>query len=665
MYNSKLENRIKWICLAFVVVFLCYLGITSVSAIDKRVEPIYKATAKLLVDDYDEWSVIALSSGDFEVDEDYYSTYYNKLVDRLNEKNGILSKTKYTEYSRVILALTSIGKDVRNVGGYNLLEKLSDFNKVKLQGINGPIWALIALDSGNYSLEENPNIRETLIDYILEKEIKTGGWALGGDNADPEITAMAVTSLAKYCSDTRVNSAVNRAVKVLSEKQNQYGSYTVNGIESSECVAQTITCLSTLGINPNTDKRFVKNSKSLVDSLLDFSVEGGGFAHIKGGSLNMISTQQALYSLVAYDKLCQKDEPIFDMTEEVTKAESPTSHKVMSESDNSKKDNVATKPTNSREVASTAIGEKTEQIGSKADSESNSRIEPKGESKVESNNKSNTESKSVSKGYSQGDKNSALANFKTKTTNAENTEVQNNTVTTQNAVEEKKEALVREQNSANEEESSAGNNISLIVALSIVAVMVILIVILILRKKSKKDILVVFVVGIVAIILVMQTEFQSVEEYYTTHIEDVKKDSKTVTMTIECSTILDNMDKLDSNLVKYVPKDGIILEETEFVLNNNDTVFDILDRVTRYKKIQMEYQGAEKNSYGTAYVEGINYLYEYSCGELSGWTFSVNNKSFQEGSSLYKLKDGDKIVWSYTCDLGRDVGCEVPGGNDE
>lgn len=180
----------------------------------------------------------------------------------------------------------------------------------------------------------------------------------------------------------------------------------------------------------------------------------------------------------------------------------------------------------------------------------------------------------------------------------------------------------------------------------------------------KKDILAVFAGVIIVIILILGTDFQSVDEYYLTHTEDIQKDSKTVSMTIECKTILNNMDLLDRGLEKYVPKDGVILKKTKFVLNPKDTVFDILKRVTRYKNIQMEYQGVEDNKFGSAYIEGINYLYEFSCGELSGWGYSVNGKCPQYGSSNYKPKNGDEIVWSYTCDLGRDIGCEFMEGNN-
>ena len=88
-----------------------------------------------------------------------------------------------------------------------------------------------------------------------------------------------------------------------------------------------------------------------------------------------------------------------------------------------------------------------------------------------------------------------------------------------------------------------------------------------------------------------------------------------------------------------------------------DTVYDILSRAVRYNKIQMEYQGADKNSFSSVYIKGINYLYEFSCGPLSGWMYTVNGIFPQYGCSKYELSDGDRIEWVYTCDLGRDVGC--------
>ena len=176
----------------------------------------------------------------------------------------------------------------------------------------------------------------------------------------------------------------------------------------------------------------------------------------------------------------------------------------------------------------------------------------------------------------------------------------------------------------------------------------------------KKDLLAICIVILLLVFVCTGTKIQSVDDYYLTHIDDITEDSETVFLSIECGTILDNWDDLDPALryEKYVPSDGIILERTEYVLRPKDTVYDILDRAVRYNKIQMEYQGANENSFGSVYIQGINYLYEFSCGPLSGWMYRVNGEFPNYGCSKYELKDGDVIEWVYTCDLGRDVGSD-------
>ena len=164
-------------------------------------------------------------------------------------------------------------------------------------------------------------------------------------------------------------------------------------------------------------------------------------------------------------------------------------------------------------------------------------------------------------------------------------------------------------------------------------------------------------------LVIKGTNIQSVDEYYLTHIDDIRPDSETVTISIRCDTVLANPDDLDPALKQgdYIPSDGVILPPTEYVLRPGDTVFDILDRAVRYNKIQMEYQGSDENSYGSVYIRGINYLYEFSCGPLSGWMYRVDGEYPNFGCSKYELKDGQNIEWIYTCDLGEDVGCEWVG----
>ncbi|MGN0394840.1 MAG: DUF4430 domain-containing protein [Coprococcus sp.] len=126
------------------------------------------------------------------------------------------------------------------------------------------------------------------------------------------------------------------------------------------------------------------------------------------------------------------------------------------------------------------------------------------------------------------------------------------------------------------------------------------------------------------------------------------------TISISCKTILNNMELLDKSKKSIVPKDGWILKKVTVEFNSGDTVFDVLERVTKKYGIQLEYSYTPL--YGSYYIEGMYNLYEFDCGHLSGWMYSVNGSFPNFGCSKYVLKDGDVIEWVYTCDLGEDVG---------
>ena len=273
-----------------------------------------------------EWTVLSLARAGYNVPESYYEKYYTNIENELKEKNGVLHKVKYTEYSRLILALTAIGKDVTNVGGYNLLEKLADFNTVIRQGINGPIFALIALDTNNYEIPIVEGVkvqttRDMLIDYILDKEITdkdgvVGGWALSGKVPDPDITAMALQSLAKYKNNEKVKPYINRAVQVLADIQKDTGGYSSWGSINSESVAQVIVALTALGIDPAKDTRFIKGEGNwLISAIMEFYVKGGGFKHVLDQELNGMATDQGMYALVAYDRFVDGKSSLYDMTD--------------------------------------------------------------------------------------------------------------------------------------------------------------------------------------------------------------------------------------------------------------------------------------------------------------------------------------------------------------
>jgi len=126
------------------------------------------------------------------------------------------------------------------------------------------------------------------------------------------------------------------------------------------------------------------------------------------------------------------------------------------------------------------------------------------------------------------------------------------------------------------------------------------------------------------------------------------------TLEIDCKTLLANKDKLDPSKASLVPADGVLLAERKVAFTDGETVFDVLARVCKDEKLQMESAGGAVS--GGAYVEGIGNIYEFDAGPESGWRYSVNGEYPGQSSSLQEVKDGDAICWRYTCDLGADVG---------
>lgn len=263
-----------------------------------------------------EWLVIALARSGRDVPD----SYYDSVVKAVQSAKGQLSDKKSTEYARTILALTAIGKDPTDVGGYDLLARLADMDDVTYQGINGAIFALLALDSGKYDVpaaaEGGTQVtRDGLVAYILAQQLSDGGWALSGTSADPDVTAMALQALAPYrTGDETVDAAVDKGVQLLSDMQLSDGGYSSWGTLNSESCAQVLIALATLGIDPVSDSRFVKNGLTVLDALLAYAVSGG-FRHTVDGEADAIATEQALCALTAYARLLDGKTALYDMTD--------------------------------------------------------------------------------------------------------------------------------------------------------------------------------------------------------------------------------------------------------------------------------------------------------------------------------------------------------------
>ncbi len=270
-----------------------------------------------------DWSMLALGRGNYEIPKSLIEKYKANVLTVVKEKMATsddrLHPVKSTEHARAILGLTSVGIDPRDLDGIDITKAFSSLDYIEGQGLNGPVFALIALDTHDYQLAtaaagERQATRDNIIDAILAKEIAGGGFAFFGDTPDPDMTAMTLQALAPYrTSRSDVKAAIERGLKVLSEIQTGNGGYSAWGSSSSESIAQVIVALTALDIDPARDPAFVKDGNSLVDALLRFYVEGGGFKHVMDGAVNDMATDQGTYALVAYDRFVNGKTTLYDM----------------------------------------------------------------------------------------------------------------------------------------------------------------------------------------------------------------------------------------------------------------------------------------------------------------------------------------------------------------
>jgi hypothetical protein len=281
-----------------------------------------------------EWAVIGLARSGHTVPNSYFSTYASRVEAHVRSHNGVLHNRRLTEYSRIILALTAIGYDPTNVAGFDLTLSLSDFDATVWQGINGPIFALLAFDSLGYDIPQNPNAstqatRELFVNEILRRQTSDGGFNLtagtGGtavartEVGDPDITGMALQALANYQDRADVRTATNNALRFLSRTQLDNGGF-ASGFANEptlESSVQVLVALASLGI-PLDDPRFVKNGNTVLDNVLSFRNPNGSFRHSNTNvAANMMATEQALYGLVAAQRLANGGNRLYDMTDVV------------------------------------------------------------------------------------------------------------------------------------------------------------------------------------------------------------------------------------------------------------------------------------------------------------------------------------------------------------
>jgi len=281
-----------------------------------------------------EWLILGLARSGRDLPNSFFEDYHRRVEAHVRERNGALDERRFSEYSRTVLGLTAAGFDPRNVAGFDLTLPLGDFVQTIWQGINGPIFALLALDSLGYTIptSQGAQIQATRGRYIAEilrRQTSDGGWNLTAgmtgavgvnERGDADVTGMALQALANYQHMPEVRAAIDRAISFLSGTQNANGGFTSGfaaGTETVESVAQVIVALGELGISIH-DPRFVKSGNTLVDALLGFRNADGGFRHSQGQSTtNLMSTEQAFFALVSAQRGLQGRNSLFHMSDTV------------------------------------------------------------------------------------------------------------------------------------------------------------------------------------------------------------------------------------------------------------------------------------------------------------------------------------------------------------
>ncbi len=564
-----------------------------------------------------DWYAIALSRyGHTDGTDRYLEALRNYIESSYQTSNG-LSAVKATEWHRIIMAVLSCGGDpyLFDAGKSGTINLVSDGiynrgNKASLgkQGITGWIWGLIALDSMHYQIPENAFYsREDIINEILSRQLDDGGFSLAGNMCDIDITASVVTALAPYYSfDENVRGAVDSALSAISSRQCEHGDFESGGIPNAESTAQVIMALTSMNIDVFSDERFIKNGYNVLDGLMVYRCENGGFSHQSGSDANEMSCVQSMMALVALHRYSTSQGRFYDFgTYEYTKIPDPEENSsaiVEQETDQSSQ-------TVKKEESLPVTGSVSHAVTSLPVSSVSSA--------VTKNNVTHPTSVSVDE-------------EKTFTQQAEN---HDKTVPSQ---------------------KKSGNlavKIVIVLSASAAAVMVFFI----FRKKPKLRNNILFVIAVIAAVLliVSSLKIKSVENYYKS--EDSDSVSGKVTLSIDCITLSDNYDSLDEDLRKYVPSDGYILKSAEYDISNGDTVYDVLLKAVKENKLEFSFQGSSQNSLGTVYVQSIANLGEFDFGELSGWIYTVNGQQKSTGCDSFTVSDGDVIRWAYTCDLGRDI----------
>lgn len=541
-----------------------------------------------------EWYAITVSQmGGYDMSS------YRRSLERYvqNEKKPSSATTR----EKLALALIASGSSDRFI-----TDTIDD--SIDELGLMSWIYGLHLLNNGfnghNYGIH-------SVTEHLLSSQFTDGGWAIMGEHGDIDVTAMTINALAPYYHDNGdVAYAVDRGLDFLSYKQLDNGGYSSFGTENPESTAQVLMAVSALGIDCQHDSRFIKNGNTLIDGIASFRLEDGSFSHIPDGPSNDSATMQSFYSLVSYKRMLDGGGPMFIM-DRAAPDETVTVNNEQSDT----KDEINNEATAGYSVT-TADNSNT------------------AESRTERSTSVVTVKSVASSAVTTLTVTSARTNFTTVSSTV-------SSAVSASITSKASSEIIKGDNSGGYKPVA----IAVIWGLAVVSAAILFAA----GKRNKKNYIAVIIAASIGSGIVLFTDIQTREQYYSGSSEVKENPSGTVTLSIRCDTIVGKGES------EYIPDDGIILDTTDFAIEDGETVFDVLTEAARTYGIQVENSGGAGNAHGNVYISGINYLYEFQYGDLSGWIYHVNGVSPSVNCGEYVLSDGDSIEWLYTCELGYDL----------
>lgn len=555
-----------------------------------------------------EWYIFALS----RYGKSYDFSSYAKALESYIAKNDISNAVVRERYALAFAAT-----------GYNreYIEEVLDSSVGEL-GIMSFVYGLHLLNNGYKSSKHSVS---SVTDKLLSLQFEDNGWALNGNTADVDVTAMVIQSLApQYSSSSKVKACVDKALTLLSSRQLASGGFTSYGKENPESSAQVMCALSALKINPFKDSRFIKNGKTMLDGMLKFRLADGSFIHVEDSGYNHNATVQSLYCLVAVWRYMKGLSPIYTLGK--TTPDSAPSEKT----------------TSPKETTSSADKKNPTKPISPSASSADNGVQSSSENKTAS-----AQSQTSTENGTEENQGTTAPEKDAENLTAENGGKNNKDSSDKN---EQEEPSIKD--NKNGKKKFSGYKLWALLAIWIIA-LVICAVLFFVKKRNKFNFIAVILVAALLSCAVIFTDFSSTADYYgdnsLSESQDSEKETLCVTISISCEQIVGKADK------EYIPSDGMILKEESFVLPKGSTVYDCLVAAAKKHRIQIENDAQTGNSYENAYIKGINHIYEFDFGDMSGWTFLVNGEFSSVGCGQYVLSDSDKIEWIYSLTPASDV----------